>query len=623
MADVKIEVTRAALSTSAAGNTQDITISGFGTPAAAIFIVSSATTDDTIAADSLMMVGWTDGTNEVATANIAADNVATSNTARYYRTDRVISYCNASGTAIEQGGFSFDSWVTDGVRLYIDNDMPSAYLCTCILIGGTDVSNVYAGLHDDLGNGTSPIDITAPGFEPDIVFITHIGTSLTAPYNGSTSIFTLGCAVNDGLDTQRVAMYGSSDGVFEGSTYSYIGNDSITGQVAGNILSWDAVISDFDASGFSITPNAATGSDIINYLCLKFTNNPNIQLFDMQWPTTGDYAETGAGFEPSFGLIASMMGPSSRNTMAGNTSVGFSLAAFDANGVYTTTVTDAEAADPTVAKSLSSDQLRILDSAGSTDEVLASSYAFDADGWDFTLTTNPGSALLGWGLAIGVEAGTGTYISAPSPIGTPQGLMGYSHPTPSPLGPPSAYSFNNYASLIVNTQQKYIMTITGTPAVEIPISSWQATIQTTGSNYVQCVIPSASAYVDTLTARQSIEEIIVYKVSVINGNEINQELARAPLDTINISKGPYRETAVVSGYVTPPPTYSTGLPVTELQDVRFVSQSINGNTRIRSAIDWYLRPGNDATGDDLTITVSYINYYATSSGDFYMDVGNR
>ena len=50
VADVKVEVTRVAISTAAAGNTQDITISGFGTPKAAIFIASGATTDDTIAA---------------------------------------------------------------------------------------------------------------------------------------------------------------------------------------------------------------------------------------------------------------------------------------------------------------------------------------------------------------------------------------------------------------------------------------------------------------------------------------------------------------------------------------------------------------------------------------------
>ena len=99
MADVKFEVTRFALSTAAATNTQDVTISGFGTPKAAIFIFSSGVTDDTLAADFLLGIGWTDGTRENAICGRSEDAVGNSNSGRIQRTDRVITYCNASGTA--------------------------------------------------------------------------------------------------------------------------------------------------------------------------------------------------------------------------------------------------------------------------------------------------------------------------------------------------------------------------------------------------------------------------------------------------------------------------------------------------------------------------------------------
>ena len=44
--------------------------------------------------------------------------------------------------------------------------------------------------------------------------------------------------------------------------------------------------------------------------------------------------------------------------------------------------------------------------------------------------------------------------------------------------------------------------------------------------------------------------------------------------------------------------------------------------RVRCNIDWYLRPGQEATARGKTFTVAYLNYYVTSE-DEYMDVGER
>lgn len=400
MADVKFEVTRFGLATG--GATQDITISGFGTPKAAIFIFSDAVTDDTIANDLVFGVGFTDGTRQNCNSVYHEDGVTTTDT------DRISSSSKVAIHPLLSWHYSFNSWITDGVRINVDAAAGSTVLCTCILIGGSDVSNAYVNYKDDLGTGTSAVDITDPGFEPDLVFMTGVGNSSIA---GTTqSIFSFGVGHNDGVDTQRVSMINSVTGSGTSLTTAYVGNDSITGQIHSGALSWDGVIGAYDASGFSITPNASAGSDIVFYLALKFTNNPDVDLFDLTIPTSGNYAETNPGFTPNFGLICGVQGPTARNSVSIVSQLSAFISAFDDNGIYTTSGTDEDAASTMVCKSLSSDQFRVLDYQGSADAALASGYSFDSSGWDFTLSTNPGTTILGWGLAIG-PASTGTTIS--------------------------------------------------------------------------------------------------------------------------------------------------------------------------------------------------------------------
>lgn len=411
MADVKLEVTRFGLATG--GATQDITISGFGTPKAAIFIFSNAVTDDTIASDLVFGVGFTDGTRQNCNSVYHEDGVTTTDTDRISSSSKVVIH------PLSSWHYSFNSWITDGVRINVDAAAGSAVLCTCILVGGSDVSNAYVNYKDDLGTGTSAVDITDPGFEPDLVFITGIGNSSIA---GTTqSIFSFGVGHNDGVDTQRVSMINSVTGSGTSLTTAYVGNDSITGQIHSGALSWDGVIGAYDASGFSITPNSSAGLDIVFYLALKFTNNPDIDLFDLTIPTSGNYAETNPGFTPNFGLICGVQGPTARNSVSITSQLSAFISAFDDNGIYTTSGTDEDAASTMVCKSLSSDQFRVLDYQGSADAALASGYAFDSSGWDFTLSTNPGAAILGWGVAVGA-GGSGTTYNVSASLGLSQGL---------------------------------------------------------------------------------------------------------------------------------------------------------------------------------------------------------
>lgn len=411
-----IKVGRQSLSTAAAGNTQDFTISGFGTPVAAIFILSGGTTDDTIANNASTGIGFTDGVTDTCTY-IGEYNATGANTARIQTTAGVIVTTNFSGSTVN-GSFSFNSFITDGVRLNIDTQCTTAHLVTFVLIGGSDISNVHVGQKDDLGVGTSAVDINTVGFEPDLVLITSNCNTSTAV--ATNAMLSFGVGINDGFDTQRVALFGAVDSNGASVVNTYLGNDSVVGQVWNDSLGWDGVIGSYDASGFSITPNASAGSDIISYLAIKWSVATSLSLFDLTIPTSGSYAETTPAFEPLFGLIVTEEGPTVRNTLTdGSGTLGISV--FDGTSIYTTSHTDDDAQNPAVCKSLSSDQFRLLNSDGSTDDALASSYAFDAAGWDFTLSTNPASALFGWGLAIESVSADVTAPVLSSPTGSPTG----------------------------------------------------------------------------------------------------------------------------------------------------------------------------------------------------------
>jgi len=192
-----------------------------------------------------------------------------------------------------------------------------------------------------------------------------------------------------------------------------------------------------------------------------------------------------------------------------------------------------------------------------------------------------------------------------------------------PIGlPPSGEAFVDWSLDIdpVASQTYYAMEIDDgvLDAIRIPISSWQATIQSGRQSYAQAVIPSALSWVDAINDRASGEFSIYRGVRYSDGETQESELARAPLQTIRLDQGPINATMTISGYGTTPPP-ATVIERT-LQNLR--SRSVTSSIRVRCDIDWFLRPGHIAIADTSSFTVSYINYYCNAQ-DEYMDVGER
>ena len=193
---------------------------------------------------------------------------------------------------------------------------------------------------------------------------------------------------------------------------------------------------------------------------------------------------------------------------------------------------------------------------------------------------------------------------------------------PSPLRSPIVKAYNDFTDQLGDAITRYVMDLT-TPGglVRVPISSWQATLQTGASNYVQCVVPAVADWVDSINAATAFT--ITRTATPAGGETIEYEMASAPLEQIQLSQGPTNFSGTLSGYSTafaedeaPDSAYDR-----TLAGVRSVASGSSGY-RVRCAIDWLLRPAQRAyLPDGSSFVVSYVNYYQPQGNDSYMDVG--
>ena len=197
-------------------------------------------------------------------------------------------------------------------------------------------------------------------------------------------------------------------------------------------------------------------------------------------------------------------------------------------------------------------------------------------------------------------------------------------PLPSPIGATAdPMEFVDWSEQIdpIASQTYFALDISANSlsGIRIPISSWQATVQTGRASYAQAVIPAATQWVAPVSDRADGEFIIYRGVRFPDGTKQEVEMARAPLGDVRFDVGPTNATMTISGYSTVPPPAE--VLTRTMRNVRSES-SANGLHRVRCGIDWLLRPGHTVIARSTTFEAAYINYYVTG-GDEYMDVGER
>jgi hypothetical protein len=401
---VTVAVTRVTANTST--GTQDITTSDLGglTPKAAIILASYAVTDGTAAANSLLSVGaCTGASNEWSVVGNAKDGQATTDTHYEQLTTRVVNV-NSPGTHTSLMEAEFSAWITNGIRINITN-ADAAYLLTVILFAGTDLS-AHANTHDDLGDAVdTATDITAPGFEPDIVFAAIANDLFT---NNTRLKSSFGIVHNDGAGgiTQRSLTYFNQTG--QATTQlglTYRADSGIAGMAAPASIDWYGEFGSFDSSGFTVTSrNAGANQANLAYLALNFGGVVSSWVGTYTSPTaTGNDSETGPGFTPQFVMLGLSLVEVAGTVYTDNRAGSNGIGVFDANDEYTTIQTGEDNVATSNEQSLSDDRAIVVPDDDGTLDIEATFVSMDANGWTVNYSNAPATAKLFFALAIEEE----------------------------------------------------------------------------------------------------------------------------------------------------------------------------------------------------------------------------
>jgi len=291
-------VTRVAMNT--VTGLQTITFADFSedctaVPCAAIFLVTRATTDNTLAEDAMISLGFTDGTDQRMTLVHDNDNVATTDSTREVRGDRVIETMEAAGI---DGEAIFYSWMTNGLRIDVTDAPPAAFLLTVAIMGGAGFSAKSGVLSSNAAiDGTT--DVNTVGFTPDAVLL--MGTRL-ATNSSATYLFTTGVAVNDGSSSQGSIGCYSQNGVTTTNphaTTSTLYAASFTDNAG---LATTIQVGAWDAQGFTTTTKRVGVAANYPYLALDFPSL-DFAVSDIDTRTTIGATTTTVGFQPLWGML--------------------------------------------------------------------------------------------------------------------------------------------------------------------------------------------------------------------------------------------------------------------------------------------------------------------------------
>lgn len=303
---VEAEVVPFACSTST--GTQDITLPGMGTPVGAILFLTRNTSADSLTDQMVLSVGATDGTRQRCATTFSEHNQGTSDTYREMKTTQVAMILD--GTGAIDGEASFDSFITDGIRINWGNAPASAYLGFVVFILGN--SQVYVGTGD---NTSGNQDVTAPGFTPTWVFCASarnaFDTGVSA--NGAMSLGIATPTAQASLNWLDRDNLGTTECIMENSSsYAMTNFNNLS-----TLGAWN--ITNFDADGFSINQRGGAGT-VGFYVAIRHADvsvhlSNDLTVLD----STGTASYNASGFQPAFAFtLCSWMGSGSWNALRTN-----------------------------------------------------------------------------------------------------------------------------------------------------------------------------------------------------------------------------------------------------------------------------------------------------------------
>lgn len=401
------------------GTTQSFTISGFGTPTAAIVLMNRAT--GTISDDAGQSVGFTDGTNEFVAAFRLRDAVNSEQADHIFSTASLGWMPGAgSNPASGDADFSFSQWVTDGIEITW-NTLPSIALKIQVIL--IQCANAQVGIFSSPSGADNSTTVTmSPVFAPQTVFTASSVTSGTPGSDGSFgphANMKLGIADFNGSTIEQAShTFNVNNGSSDGSPVLRLDETYALIEASGSIR---CELTNFDSDSFDATTrNVGNVTPNVGYLSLGWNSvDRKIAYHDAPTGTaTVDKSFTWPGFRPQFVMLVlsdmTALGLSTVNT-AGTGAV----CSFNDNAEESQGWTDEDLAasmNTSAFASSGTSGIRLLDDEQTL--IFEASFAngsWDANGYTLEFTTIPSSGTRKWlGFALQEEGAGGQAWPSPT-----------------------------------------------------------------------------------------------------------------------------------------------------------------------------------------------------------------
>lgn len=402
-----VAVVNATLTATGSGTT-DFTSSGFGTPSAAIVLVSAANSTNNPQSSAGVSIGFWDGTNQCCHSFVSGDGIETSVTYRIQRNDYIAALSEAGSTTNWVVGY-IASAVTDGIRLTlnVDNTGVQRY-ATVILLKGISAKIARLVLSSTL-NGTATTG--SLGFAPTAALMLCSGTVGNTPNSGSTqtnnALLSFGAAKSDG--THRMLAWAALHAASTADVTALFSETRVAAQVLSGAESWSADVTTWGADTLTMTSRTAgSGGDDVDMLCL---GGADLSLLIGTLTTataTGSADVTTTGIDPAAVLLC--LGNTTSTTIASDgTASGFAMGASDGttHGGYASVDQDASDVINTESAYSSTNALYSRTSAsGTASDLVVGALSMGTGKFSVNYTTVSGTARKGWYLTFGQAGGS-------------------------------------------------------------------------------------------------------------------------------------------------------------------------------------------------------------------------
>lgn len=383
--------------------TKDFTESGFGSPDAAIIVVSSANTNaNPFSPSNIWSYGFWDSANNQSCVGFRAwGNRSTSATASITHDNLVVSIINNSSNVGPVVTYTC-SGITDGIRIALNlGPTGLARYVTVILLKGIDA---YAGAKR-LSSSTSPQTLgTGSSFTPNFVLTAVSGSSTNINSGFARGAVALGAALKNGDGiTQATVAYGAKHDSATEVINSIIRDDCIAVEAYDDAEDMKVTVSDMGSNEIELTLSASNPTRGMAYLALRIADGdlPFINIISTE-TSTGDKAYSPGVTPEVLGFLGTAL--TSTNSLATSAPGATTMGAADGSD-QASIVQGNKDAVATSAGFVRYDGSNALNLRTDDDSAVtvASVKSLDAGGYTLTYSTADATArkVLVWGIGAG------------------------------------------------------------------------------------------------------------------------------------------------------------------------------------------------------------------------------